>query len=168
LVFFEAYKIMFPFLSPFSTKYIMRYFASVDHVDSKLSEVEEQVMSTNPIMEAFGNAKTIRNNNSSRFGKYIEIHFNQEHKIAGASIRTYLLERSRVFYQVCLFFPLHYCLCNFLFFDFSILSLRHLLFLFFLVLTFYFILLYYFFCCCCCCCCCYYYYFFLNSFFFIY
>ena len=82
-----------------STKYIMRYFASVDHSDAKMSEVEEQVMATNPVMEAFGNAKTIRNNNSSRFGKYIEIHFSPANKITGASIRTYLLERSRVIFQ---------------------------------------------------------------------
>jgi myosin-5 len=77
----------------------MRYFASVDHSDARMSEVEEQVMATNPVMEAFGNAKTIRNNNSSRFGKYIEIHFNKDTKITGASIRTYLLERSRVIFQ---------------------------------------------------------------------
>ena len=78
----------------------MRYFASVDHSDSKMSEVEEQVMATNPVMEAFGNDKSILNNNSSRFGKYIEIHFNKDNKITGASIRTYLLERSRVIFQV--------------------------------------------------------------------
>ena len=59
-----------------------------------------KVMATNPIMESFGNAKTIRNNNSSRFGKYIEIKFSNRHKIVAANIRTYLLERSRVIYQV--------------------------------------------------------------------
>ncbi len=80
----------------------MRYFASVDSLDTKMSDVEEQVMATNPIMESFGNAKTIRNNNSSRFGKYIEIRFDSKNKIAAASIRTYLLERSRVIFQVCL------------------------------------------------------------------
>ena len=60
----------------------------------------DKVMATNPIMESFGNAKTIRNNNSSRFGKYIQIIFDQRNKIAAAAIRTYLLERSRVVYQV--------------------------------------------------------------------
>ncbi|CAK7901364.1 myosin-2 [[Candida] anglica] len=93
-----------------SAKYIMRYFASVEE-DSELessigtdhkadmSDVEKQILATNPIMEAFGNAKTTRNDNSSRFGKYLEILFDKETSIIGARIRTYLLERSRLVFQ---------------------------------------------------------------------
>lgn len=89
-----------------SAKYIMRYFASVEEGNSltvqhqvEMSETEQRILATNPIMEAFGNAKTTRNDNSSRFGKYLEILFNKESSIIGARIRTYLLERSRLVYQ---------------------------------------------------------------------
>ncbi|ORX97267.1 Myo2 class V myosin [Basidiobolus meristosporus CBS 931.73] len=86
-----------------SAKFIMRYFASVKYIDqqagSDLSEVEEQILATNPVLEAFGNAKTTRNDNSSRFGKYIEILFDTATNIVGARVRTYLLERSRLIYQ---------------------------------------------------------------------
>ncbi|KAG0688901.1 Myosin type-2 heavy chain 1 [Pichia californica] len=84
-----------------SAKYIMRYFASVDSDENHhdMSETEKQILATNPIMESFGNAKTTRNDNSSRFGKYLEILFDNKTVICGAKIRTYLLERSRLVFQ---------------------------------------------------------------------
>uniref|UniRef100_A0A3B5BCX2 Unconventional myosin-Va-like n=1 Tax=Stegastes partitus TaxID=144197 RepID=A0A3B5BCX2_9TELE len=80
-----------------SAKYAMRYFATVS--SSGESNVEERVLASSPIMEAIGNAKTTRNDNSSRFGKYIAIGFDKKHCIVGADMRTYLLEKSRVVYQ---------------------------------------------------------------------
>ncbi|KAG2147367.1 myosin 5 [Suillus cothurnatus] len=93
-----------------SAKFIMRYLASVNPPGSQTkaktkfsldesSEIERQILATNPILESFGNAKTTRNDNSSRFGKYIQILFDGRQEIVGARIRTYLLERSRIVFQ---------------------------------------------------------------------
>ncbi|MBA0801142.1 hypothetical protein Gohar_011525, partial [Gossypium harknessii] len=81
-----------------STKMLMRYLAYMGGRVSKAEErsVEQKVLESNPVLEAFGNAKTVRNNNSSRFGKFVEIQFDPRGQISGAAIRTYLLERSRV------------------------------------------------------------------------
>ncbi|XP_043471363.1 unconventional myosin-Va isoform X2 [Leptopilina heterotoma] len=81
-----------------SAKYAMRYFATVGGSSTE-TQVEKKVLSSSPIMEAIGNAKTTRNDNSSRFGKFIEIQFNKNYHIIGASMRTYLLEKSRVVFQ---------------------------------------------------------------------
>ncbi|KAM9734447.1 unconventional myosin-Vb [Menidia menidia] len=81
-----------------SAKYAMRYFATVGGAASD-ANVEEKVLASSPIMEAMGNAKTTRNDNSSRFGKYIQIGFSRNYRIIGASMRTYLLEKSRVVFQ---------------------------------------------------------------------
>ncbi|XP_026087055.1 unconventional myosin-Va-like isoform X3 [Carassius auratus] len=81
-----------------SAKYAMRYFATVSGSASE-ANVEEKVLASNPIMESIGNAKTTRNDNSSRFGKYIEIGFDKKFHIIGANMRTYLLEKSRVVFQ---------------------------------------------------------------------
>uniref|UniRef100_A0A665W0R5 Myosin VAb n=1 Tax=Echeneis naucrates TaxID=173247 RepID=A0A665W0R5_ECHNA len=81
-----------------SAKYAMRYFATVSCASTE-TNVEERVLASSPIMEALGNAKTTRNDNSSRFGKYIEIGFDKQYGIIGANMRTYLLEKSRVVFQ---------------------------------------------------------------------
>ncbi|XP_071640299.1 unconventional myosin-Va isoform X1 [Temnothorax longispinosus] len=81
-----------------SAKYTMRYFATVGGSATE-TQVEKKVLASSPIMEAIGNAKTTRNDNSSRFGKFIEIQFNKSYHITGASMRTYLLEKSRVVFQ---------------------------------------------------------------------
>ncbi|XP_049416607.1 myosin-16-like [Epinephelus fuscoguttatus] len=93
-----------------NTKKVIQYFANVGASgckvpDSKASglcvhgSLEDQIIQANPVLEAFGNAKTIRNNNSSRFGKFIRIHFGPTAKLAGADIESYLLEKSRVISQ---------------------------------------------------------------------
>ncbi|PPD75040.1 hypothetical protein GOBAR_DD28035 [Gossypium barbadense] len=80
-----------------STKLLMQYLAYMGgRAAAEGRTVEQQVLESNPVLEAFGNAKTVRNNNSSRFGKFVEIQFDRRGRISGAAIRTYLLERSRV------------------------------------------------------------------------
>ncbi|XP_047338163.1 myosin-12 isoform X2 [Impatiens glandulifera] len=80
-----------------TTKMLMRYLAFMGgRSGTEGRTVEQQVLESNPVLEAFGNAKTVKNNNSSRFGKFVEIQFDKQGKISGAAVRTYLLERSRV------------------------------------------------------------------------
>jgi myosin heavy subunit len=83
-----------------NTKKVITYLAMVATGSGKKSEkkvsLEDQIVATNPILESYGNAKTSRNDNSSRFGKFIRIHFTSSGKLAGCDIVSYLLEKSRI------------------------------------------------------------------------
>ncbi|XP_071378237.1 myosin heavy chain, fast skeletal muscle-like [Centroberyx affinis] len=93
-----------------NTKRVIQYFATIAVSGDRKKDVgaagkihgtlEDQIISANPLLEAFGNAKTVRNDNSSRFGKFIRIHFGTTGKLASADIETYLLEKSRVTFQL--------------------------------------------------------------------
>ncbi|XP_056152722.1 myosin-1-like [Lampris incognitus] len=93
-----------------NTKRVIQYFATIAVSGDRKKDaaasgkmkgtLEDQIISANPLLEAFGNAKTVRNDNSSRFGKFIRIHFATTGKLASADIETYLLEKSRVTFQL--------------------------------------------------------------------
>uniref|UniRef100_A0A8C9ZKN6 Myosin heavy chain, fast skeletal muscle-like n=1 Tax=Sander lucioperca TaxID=283035 RepID=A0A8C9ZKN6_SANLU len=90
-----------------NTKRVIQYFATIAVAGGKKMEtgkmqgsLEDQIIAANPLLEAYGNAKTVRNDNSSRFGKFIRIHFGSTGKLASADIETYLLEKSRVTFQL--------------------------------------------------------------------
>merc|ERR1719328_4784 len=85
-----------------NTKKVIAYLAQVAASGKKAAKkvsLEDQIVATNPILESYGNAKTSRNDNSSRFGKFIRIHFNGAGKLAGCDIESYLLEKSRITQQ---------------------------------------------------------------------
>jgi len=90
-----------------TTKFVMKFLAMAGAADGEVTHVEQQVLESNPLLEAFGNARTLRNDNSSRFGKFIELQFQTEgtvskevqgkhSRLCGARIKTYLLEKVRV------------------------------------------------------------------------
>ncbi|XP_045072282.1 myosin-8-like isoform X3 [Coregonus clupeaformis] len=93
-----------------NTKRVIQYFATIamaggsekkKEINGKMQgTLEDQIIQANPLLEAFGNAKTVRNDNSSRFGKFIRIHFGTKGKLSSADIETYLLEKSRVTFQL--------------------------------------------------------------------
>ncbi|XP_005858610.1 PREDICTED: unconventional myosin-XIX isoform X1 [Myotis brandtii] len=102
-----------------TSRCLMKFYAVVaasptSWESHKIAErIEQRILNSNPVMEAFGNACTLRNNNSSRFGKFIQLQMNRAHQMTGAAVQTYLLEKTRVacqasnernfhiFYQIC-------------------------------------------------------------------
>nr|XP_057929823.1 unconventional myosin-If [Doryrhamphus excisus] len=82
-----------------AAKYIMGYISKVSGGGAKVQHVKDIILQSNPLLEAFGNAKTVRNNNSSRFGKYFEIQFSRGGEPDGGKISNFLLEKSRVVSQ---------------------------------------------------------------------
>uniref|UniRef100_A0A8C7F4D3 Unconventional myosin-VI n=1 Tax=Oncorhynchus kisutch TaxID=8019 RepID=A0A8C7F4D3_ONCKI len=79
-----------------NTKFVLRYLTTSYGTGQ---DIDERIVQANPLLEAFGNAKTVRNNNSSRFGKFVEIHFNEKNKVVGGFVSHYLLEKSRICMQ---------------------------------------------------------------------
>ncbi|XP_053933967.1 unconventional myosin-Ie isoform X4 [Cuculus canorus] len=79
-----------------AAKYIMSYISKISGGGPKVQHVKDIILQSNPLLEAFGNAKTVRNNNSSRFGKYFEIQFSPGGEPDGGKISNFLLEKSRV------------------------------------------------------------------------
>ncbi|XP_044146228.1 unconventional myosin-VI isoform X4 [Bufo gargarizans] len=79
-----------------NTKFVLRYLTESYGTGQ---DIDERIVEANPLLEAFGNAKTVRNNNSSRFGKFVEIHFNEKYSVVGGFVSHYLLEKSRICVQ---------------------------------------------------------------------
>ncbi|XP_034773753.2 myosin VIa isoform X7 [Acipenser ruthenus] len=79
-----------------NTKFVLRYLTTSYGTGQ---DIDERIVEANPLLEAFGNAKTVRNNNSSRFGKFVEIHFNEKNSVVGGFVSHYLLEKSRICMQ---------------------------------------------------------------------
>ncbi|XP_048784652.1 unconventional myosin-Ia isoform X7 [Lagopus muta] len=83
-----------------ASKLVMSYVAAVSSKGEEVDKVKEQLLQSNPVLEAFGNAKTIRNDNSSRFGKYMDVEFDFKGDPLGGVISNYLLEKSRIVHHV--------------------------------------------------------------------
>jgi myosin-9 len=82
-----------------STNFLLHHLTTLSQKGTQGHTIEQQILSAGPVLEAFGNAVTVQNNNSSRFGKFIKVNYRENGMVCGANVEIYLLEKSRIISQ---------------------------------------------------------------------